>query len=50
MAVANAVLDVMLAEGFLEHVSALGEELQRPPGRLWSGRYPSSSPRSAAPA
>jgi acetylornithine/N-succinyldiaminopimelate aminotransferase len=40
MAVANAVLDVMLAEGFLEHVSALGEELR---ARLQAlvGRYPS---------
>jgi acetylornithine/N-succinyldiaminopimelate aminotransferase len=39
MAVANAVLDVMLAEGFLEHVRTMGAELR---GRLTAlaARYP----------
>lgn len=39
MAVANAVLDVMLAEGFLDHVRTMGEQLH---SRLLTlvGRYP----------
>jgi acetylornithine/N-succinyldiaminopimelate aminotransferase len=39
MAVANAVLDVMLAEGFLDHVRTMGAELR---GRLTAlaARYP----------
>ena len=39
MAVANAVLDVMLAEGFLDNVCTLGEELRARLQAL-AGRYP----------
>ena len=39
MAVANAVLDVMLADGFLDHVRAVGERLRAGLNAL-AGRFP----------